>query len=86
VVTIIRPVWRSIIVVGFGQNEDIVTTAERVLEDGCGTKVDVRVMTRCLAGRRTVKVPYAELTYIVDFLATSGGFRTKTTVTIDPNV
>lgn len=41
VVTEVGPVGGAIVVVGFCQDEDVVTATERVFEDGSGTQVDI---------------------------------------------
>lgn len=46
---------------GLGNDEDVVSTAERILEDGGGAEVDVRVVSLGLSGRRAVKVPLLEV-------------------------
>lgn len=47
----------TIVVIGLSEDEDIVATAERVLEDSSGTEIDIGVVARSLVGGRTVKVP-----------------------------
>jgi hypothetical protein len=68
VVTVVGPVGGTIVVVAFSKNKDVVTTAEGILEDGGGTKVYIGVMTRSLVGRRAIKVPGSELTYVCHLL------------------
>ena len=40
-VTIVGPVWGSVVVIGLGKYKDVVSTTERILEDGGRAKVDV---------------------------------------------
>lgn len=59
--TIICLVGGAVVVVGFGHDENVVAAPEGILEYGCGTKVDIRVMTWSLVGRRAVEVPDTEV-------------------------
>ena len=61
VVTIVRPVRGAIVVVALREDEDVVTATERVFEDGSGTEIDVRIVTRSLVGGRTIEIPYPKL-------------------------
>lgn len=54
-------VWGSIGVPALGDNQDVGCTAERIGVDGDGSEVDVRVVTRGLAGRGTVEIPLGEI-------------------------
>ena len=67
-VTIVRPVRSAIVVVALREDEDVVTTTERVLEDGGGAEVDVRVATGGLVGGGAVKVPDAKVVNRGDLL------------------
>jgi len=69
VVTIVGPVWCTIVIVALGEDENVVAASERVLEDGSGAQVDVGIPARGLVGGRAVKVPDTELANILDFLA-----------------
>jgi len=69
VVTIVGPVGSTIIVVALGEDEDIVTTTERILEDSGGAQVDIGIVARGLVGGGTIKVPDTELANVRDFLA-----------------
>jgi len=66
---IVGPVGCAVIIVALGENEDIVASAEWILEDSSGTKVDIGVMTGCLVGGRTIEIPGTELTNVSYFLA-----------------
>ena len=57
VVAVVGFVRRAIIVVALGQNEHVVAATEGIREVRHGAEVHVRVVTRSLACRRTVKVP-----------------------------
>lgn len=75
VMTVIGSVGGAVVVVGFGEDEDVVTATERILEDGSGTEVDIRVMAWGLIGRRTIEVPDAELADVGHLLADGLYFR-----------
>lgn len=66
VVAVVCPVRSTVVVVGFCEDDDVVTTTEGVLENCSRTEVDIRVVARCLIGGRAVKVPDAELTDVGD--------------------
>ena len=79
VVTVVGPVGRTIVVVTFCKNKDVVTAAEGILEDGARTKVYIGVMARSLVGRRAIEVPDSKLTNVchllVDGLKEEGWYR-----------
>jgi len=66
--TIVGLVGSAVVVVAFGEDDDVVATTEGVLEDGARLQVDVGVATRSLVGGRAVEVPNAQLTDVGDFL------------------
>jgi hypothetical protein len=66
---VVGPVGCAVIIVALGENEDIVASAEWILEDSSGTKVDIGVMTGCLVGGRTIEIPGTKLTNVGYFLA-----------------
>ena len=68
-VAVVGPVGGAVVVVGLGKDEDVVTSAEGILEDGRGTEVDIGVMAGSLVGGRTIKVPDAELADVRHLLA-----------------
>lgn len=47
-VTIVSPVGSTVVVVGFGKDEDIIATTEGIPEDGGWAKVDIGIVARCL--------------------------------------
>lgn len=49
-VTIVGTVRGSVVVVGFGKNEDVVAATEWIFENCSGTKVDVGIVGRSLIG------------------------------------
>lgn len=65
----------AVVVVGLGENEDVIAATEGVLEDGGRAEVDIGVVTRGLVGRGTIKVPNAELADVGDFLG--NGLKTE---------
>ena len=70
-VTVVGLVRSAVVVVTLGEDEDVVTFSEGVLEDGSRPQVDIGVATRGLVGGRTVEIPYTQLTNIGDFLVNS---------------
>lgn len=69
--TVVGLVRGAVIAVGLSHNEDVVTTAERVLEDGGGAKVDIGVVTRRLSGGRAIEIPLAQLADVRNLLVYS---------------
>lgn len=67
-VAVVGPVGGTIIVVRRRKNKDVVATAEGILEDGTGAKIDIGVIARGLVGGRTIKVPSSELANVGYFL------------------
>ena len=57
----------TVVVVTLGEDEDVVTTTEGVLEDGSGPQVDVGVATRSLIGGRAVEIPDSQLANVGHF-------------------
>jgi len=86
VVTVVSPVGSAVVVVALGEDEDVVTTTEGVLEDGSGPQVDIRVAAGSLVGGGTVEIPDTQLTNVGDFLVNGTSLGTETTVAIDPNI
>ena len=64
----VGPVGRAVAVVGRGEDEDVVSAAEGIFEDGGGPKVDVGIVARRLVRRRAVEVPDAQVTQVFDLL------------------
>ena len=46
--TVVSPVWGTVVVVAFGKDEDVVATTEGIPEDGGWAKVDIGIVARCL--------------------------------------
>lgn len=59
-VAVVGPVGGTVVVVALGENEDVVTATEGVLEDGGRAEVDIRVIAGGLVGGGTIEVPDAE--------------------------
>jgi hypothetical protein len=59
--TVVELVWGSIWIPALGENEDVWRTPEWIGEDGDGSEVDIRVVTRSLTGGGAVKVPLWEV-------------------------
>ena len=70
-VTVVGLVWSAVVVVGLSEDENVVTATEGVLEDSDWPQIDVGVITRCLVGGRTIKIPDSQLADIGDFLFNS---------------
>lgn len=49
-VAVVGLVGRTIVVVRFGKNKDVVAAAEGIFEDGAGAKVDIGVIAGSLVG------------------------------------
>lgn len=78
VVAVVGPVGGAIVVVALCENEDVVATTERILEDGSGSEVHIGVATRSLVGGRAIKVPDTEGANVGDLLRDSlGGKRVR---------
>lgn len=86
VVAVVGLVGGSVVVVGLGKDEDVVATTERILEDGGGAKVDVRVAAGCLVCRGAVEIPNTEITNVLDGLRDGHCLATKTTISVDPDI
>lgn len=54
-------VWLAVTHPGLTHDQDVVAKAEWIGIDGNRAKVDIGVVTWCLSGGRTVKVPFWEL-------------------------
>lgn len=50
-VTVICSVGRAIVVVALCEDENVVTAAEGISEDGSGAKIYIGIVTRCLVCR-----------------------------------
>lgn len=66
-VAMVGPVGSAVVVVALGEDEDVVTATEGVLEDSGGPQIDIGVATRGLAGRGAIEVPNTQLTDVSDF-------------------
>ena len=67
-VAVVGPVGGTVVVVALGENEDVVTATEGVLEDGGRAEVDIRVIAGGLVGGGTIEVPDAEGANVRDLL------------------
>ena len=67
-VAVVGLVGSAVVVVTLGEDEDVVTTTEGVLEDGSGPQVDVGVAAGSLIGGRTIEIPNTQLADVGDFL------------------
>ena len=86
VVAVVGLVRCAIIVVALGQNEHIVAATEGIREVRHGAEVHVRVVTRSLARRRTVKVPLLEVRERPDGTVTRGSLGARHARGIEPHV
>lgn len=85
-VSVVLEVGSTIVVVALAKNEDVLTTSERVLEDGSRSEEDIRVGTRGLTGGRTVKVPLLKVGNRRRPLVKGHGLRSEPVGAIDPDV
>jgi hypothetical protein len=80
-VTIVCPIGTTITIVGRSKNDNVVTTTERIFKYCGWTKVNIRVMARCLAGGGTIEVPIGELgefgNLVGDRLSVDGSYSAK---------
>jgi hypothetical protein len=84
--TVVCLIGSAIAIVGGSENENVVTTAERILVDLDWAKKNIRVMTRSLVGGRTIEVPVGELAQIGDLSSDGLAFTTKFAMATNPNV
>ena len=49
-VAIVGPIWGSVVVVCLCENKDVVSTTERILEDGSGAEVHIGIVAGGLVG------------------------------------
>ena len=59
----------AVAVVGCREDENIVTTAERISIERDRTQINIRVVARCLVGGGTIKVPVGELAQLGNFVS-----------------
>lgn len=64
----VRPIRSPIAIVGSSEDDDIVATTERILENSNGTERYVGVMARGLVGGGAIEVPVGELAHVSDLL------------------
>jgi len=86
IMTEICLIGSAVAVVGGSENENVVTTAERVLVECDWTKQNIRIMTGGLVGGRTIEVPVWELAQVGDLMGDGFGFTTKFAMATNPNV
>jgi len=71
VVTEVSLVGGTVVVVGLGEDEDVVATTKGISEDGSWAKVDIGIVARCLVRGRPIEVPDAEAANVLDLLGDS---------------
>jgi len=76
-VAVVGSVGSAVVVVGLGEDKDVVAAAEGVLEDGGRAEIDIGVVSGGLVGRGTIKVPNAELADVGDFLGDGLGAKVR---------
>jgi len=84
--TVVRPILTTIAIVRRSEDNNVVTTTERIPVNRSWTKDNIRVMARRLIGGGTIKVPVGELAQIGDLLRDRPALRTKLIVAINPDV
>jgi hypothetical protein len=60
-VTIIKLIWRSIRVPALAKNKNVVFSAERVGVEGNRAKINIGVLSGCLASGGTIEVPLRKI-------------------------
>jgi hypothetical protein len=73
-VTVVSPVRSTIVVVGLGEDEDVVATTEGIPEDRGWAKVDIGIVAWCLVRGRPIEVPDAEAANVLDLLSDGLGW------------
>ena len=66
--TVVRPILSTIAIVRRSEDNNVVTTTERIPVDRSWTKDNIGVMARRLIGGGTIKVPVGELAQVGDLL------------------
>jgi hypothetical protein len=66
IMTEVCPIGSAVAIVGGGEDDNVVTTAERILVDCDWTKKNIRVMTGGLVGGRAIEIPVGELAQVGD--------------------
>lgn len=66
-VAVVGLVGSAVVVIALSKDDDVIATAEWILEDGGRPQVDVGVTTGSLVGRRAIEIPDSQLTDIGDF-------------------
>jgi hypothetical protein len=66
--TEVCPVGSAIAVVGCREDDNVVTTTERIFVERDRTQINIRVVTRSLVGGGTIKVPVGELAQLGNFV------------------
>ena len=59
--TVVELIGSAIMIPGFAENEDVLPTSERIGIDGNRAKIDIRVVTRGLTARGSIKIPFRKL-------------------------
>lgn len=54
---------KTVGVIGFSNDDNVIITAEGVFKNGCRTEIDIRVASAGLCSGRAVKVPFGKVVY-----------------------
>jgi len=68
------------------EDQDVVSSTERIREDGTGPQKDVGIMTGSLLGGRSIEVPLLQLLDVRDLAGEGHGLASHSTGTINPDV
>jgi hypothetical protein len=69
--TEVCPIRSAVAIVGGSEDDDIVTTAERIPVERDWTKKNIRIVSGSLVGGRAIEVPVGELAQVGNFLSDS---------------
>jgi hypothetical protein len=62
-------VGSAVAVIGSREDENVVTTTERISVERDRTQINIRVVARSLVGGGTIKVPVGELAQVGNFVS-----------------
>lgn len=79
-------VWSAVWVPGLAHDEDIGRFPDWIWEHGDGSKVDIRIVSWCLASGRTIEVPFWKIFWAGWLLEESLGLGTNITGAVNPDV
>lgn len=84
--SVVELVGGSVVIPGFAHDEDVVTTTERIGEDGNRAEVDVRVIAGSLTARGAVEIPFGKLLVALDWTGQSLFVEARSAIAMCENV